>query len=418
MEDVLGILPSLPPPDDDDRRIFGYTDEEAVKKFKLSLAGKKQLITDKTRARHILYSAAPSAKLLTYVLRLLPRHPEHIDAFVCYLSHYTRSNRIIKACHKTLRLTPYEYVQGELWHVLARLMSRDHMQGLISWAVEIAKSNKNGFAVKWGACHFLCVAEQSGLGDYGKFVKYQSCALLQSLLVPILPDKRFAKGDVVDTMLRRTAFEPGILLAAQLSLRKLTHRDFGLKSKDLPSQVRNVFKAIGVIRGGTGTVDPMGELLTRRYRIERWTRWKALFGQEYGHGMQLLSQAEPIFNSGRSQWLSYQSSFNNALFLAMQVHLTEKKMPGAVGTKGRDGKLVSFGTLIDSNQPFAKAHPMIADVFREVNSRRNTIPGSHPYETKGGARTRHLKKSEQEKLVKKLSIAYSEIINLFSSLIE
>ena len=82
-------------------------------------------------------------------------------------------------------------------------------------------------------------------------------------------------------------------------------------------------------------------------------------------------------------------------------------------TVGGGGKSINFGILVDAQQPFARQYPSITTAFRDVNSRRNALPFSHPYEVKGGARTRYLRKSEQAALVQKLSIAYAEIIKLF-----
>jgi hypothetical protein len=165
------------------------------------------------------------------------------------------------------------------------------------------------------------------------------------------------------------------------------------------------------------TVDPIGEILTRRYKIRRWTKWKALFESDYVHALQILSQSDPVFDAGRSHWLSEQNSFNDALFRAMQKHLNALGQPGAMKTVGSDGKLIDFGGLVDANKPFAKTYPVIAMAFRETNARRNKIPGSHPYEKKGGAKTQHLKKEEQAVLWKKLAKAYAEIIKVFDRLI-
>jgi hypothetical protein len=96
--------------------------------------------------------------------------------------------------------------------------------------------------------------------------------------------------------------------------------------------------------------------------------------------------------------------------------LHQRNLPGAVKIVG-GGKSINFGTLVDAQQPFARQYPSIAAAFRDVNSRRNTLPFSHPYEVKGGARTRHLKKSEQAALVQKLSTAYTEIMKHFGPLV-
>ena len=237
------------------------------------------------------------------------------------------------------------------------------------------------------------------------------------MLTPALPDRRFLEDhNLLIHLLKRSLFEPGIALAKELARHQLVFADLkGLKIDQLSDQVQNVFQAVGIVPSESAPVDPMGEILSRRFEIERWMGWKELFGPEYVHALQLLSQADPVFDSGRSHWLSYQNSFNHALFLALQKHLQSKSLPGTVKTQGKDGKLISFGTLVDANQPFAKRFPQIAEAFREMNSRRNALPGSHPYEAKGGTRARHLKKGEQTNLAKKLSTAYLETIALADS---
>ncbi len=297
-------------------------------------------------------------------------------------------------------------------------MSPEQKRALIAETIEVAKNKKSSFAARWGACHFLCMAEQEGLGNYAGFVKYQD-ALLQALLAPALPDRRFTVDRLLlNFLLQRSFFEPGIALAKEIARHELAFSDLdGVDTNQLPTQVRNVFQSVGIITTETGPVDPMGEILTRRYGIDQWTGWKILFGPEYVHAVQILSQADPVFDSGRSHWLSHQNSFNHALFIALQKHFNKKSLSGAMKTHDSHGHIIDFGSLLDINKPFAKHYSSIAVAFRDVNKRRNALPGSHPYEKKGGARAQHLKKGEQTVLVKKLSVAYGEIIKIASPII-
>jgi len=256
------------------------------------------------------------------------------------------------------------------------------------------------------------------MGRYAKLLQYQKSALLQALLVPALPDDCYLDKDFVKMFLKRTAFEPGIMLAEQFAKRKISHLTYGVKTKNLPTQVQNVFDSVGIIHHrSTTTVDPIGEILKRRYKIHLWTKWKILFENDYVHALQILCQADPVYDSGRSRWLSEQNSFNDAMFRAMQKHLNTLGQPGAMKTVGSDNKLIDFGVLVDANQPFARTHPIIAEAFRDANARRNKIPGSHPYEKKGGAKTQHLNKEEQAKLAEKLTKAYAQIIKTFDDLL-
>ena len=74
------------------------------------------------------------------------------------------------------------------------------------------------------------------------------------------------------------------------------------------------------------------------------------------------------------------------------------------------GRLHTFGRLLDKDAPFAKAHPALAANLRDGNDRRNSIPASHPFETKGGKKTKPLRMKERNELKTKFSAAYAEII--------
>ncbi len=72
--------------------------------------------------RYVLYRAGPLQTILRTVLTLLPRHPEHIDAFSAYVSNYGRSRLTVRVVAALLEQgLPYDYVSGEMWHVVARL---------------------------------------------------------------------------------------------------------------------------------------------------------------------------------------------------------------------------------------------------------------------------------------------------------
>jgi hypothetical protein len=304
LEDARGSLPSIRIEEDETfHRVLTIPKRVAITKLRQALGGRPQRISDRTRARYVFFNAEPSPELTRYAAKLLLHHPEHIDAFVHYFNYCKPSPIIVRACRTKLRKTPYEYVQGELWHVLARIMKPAEMTGLIDKAVDAAKDKSASFALKWGALHFLCKADSKGMGRYSRFVQYQDCPLLQALLVPVIPDVAYGSKDVIGKIIRRTSFEPGIMLAEQLVRRNLTHNSFGCKSNHLPTQVQNVYRRLEIIRGSKGRLDPMGEIMSRRYGLRIWTGWRKLFASEYVHALQILSSADAVFNSGKSKWL-------------------------------------------------------------------------------------------------------------------
>jgi len=409
LEEAMGTLPSIAPSEDNSsNKIYSLPAKDAIRLLRKGLSGKPQRIVDKSRVRYVLFNSEPSPEILKHCVKLLPHYPEHIDAFIYYFGHYKRALRIIKACKSNLMGSPYGYVQGESWHILARMMKASEMRPLIRKAVDIAKNRHANFVLKWGACHFLCKAESAGLGKYSKFIQYQDNSFLQALLVPIIPDERYGKDDLISKLLQRNSFESGIMLAEQFLKRKLTHKDFGLRPNQLPSQVVNVYKALGIIRGRKMAIDPMGEILVHRFGMLKWQRWTELFRSDYGHALSILKQGDSLFDSGKSDWLKYQNSFNDALFKALQKYLQKNGMKGVAKLIGRNGKPVKYGTLLDSKQIFALTYPLIADGLRICNDRRNNLPGSHPYK-ESGTKTSWLTKPEQRELVKKLKVVYEEI---------
>jgi hypothetical protein len=219
-----------------------------------------------------------------------------------------------------------------------------------------------------------------------------------------------AKG--VKAFLGRKAVEPGLAFCEQLVIHRQTLASLGTAENAIPAQVRNVLFELGVISGKPSGVDPMAEIVNRRYGVPNEPVWRALLAGEYLHALQQLTQAEKRFDMGRSQWLNYQNSFNHAVFLSLQAHLNRLGLPGTCKTSNKHGELIKYGVLVGAGQPFASARPLIAGAFRSANERRNKLPSSHPYDEKTGTRNRALKRQEQGGLVVQMAAAYSEIVNL------
>ena len=158
-------------------------------------------------------------------------------------------------------------------------------------------------------------------------------------------------------------------------------------------------------------IDQVQELLSHRYGIAEIKRWRDLLAGEYPHAMQILLQADAIFHAGRSNWLSQQNSFNDILTRSFIGFLTQRNLAGARSLVRRDGKIIKFGVLLDVNAPFYRAHPNIAGPFRDANERRNKLPGSHPYDEKGGDQSQYLTSREQSGLASKLKLAYNTLIS-------
>jgi hypothetical protein len=119
--------------------------KEARWAFLSAIGGKPYRVTDKTRLRYVLYRAEPDSDLLKLVLRLIPHHPKHADAFVAYLGRFEYRKPSERLCRGLVENNPYPYVRGEAWHVLAhyrresRSMTPSDPTALTTSAIAIAK---------------------------------------------------------------------------------------------------------------------------------------------------------------------------------------------------------------------------------------------------------------------------------------
>jgi hypothetical protein len=416
VEDAMGMLPSISDPQHTEGKHESFDAKKARRMLRSAIGGKPLRVIDKTRLRFVLYRAEPDSDVLSTVLRLIPRHPEHTDAFFAYLGRCDYRKSIERVCLELVERSPYSYVRGEAWHVLARFCRRSGSQSskgirrLTNRAVTIARTKRKGsFYEKWGACHLLCVSEALTGGRVTRFLRHQA-PLLQSLLVPVLPETAYQPGEAVHAFLSRSQPEPGLSVVASLHARAVDHTTYGLREDQLPSQVVNALRELGMIGGQGQVVDPIDDILRRRYRIRAGARWRGLLGGDYLHALGLLKQAESAFRAAPSTWLAFQNSFNNALFLALQRHFRIVGHAAACTTLDHRGQLLEFGVMLDVNGAFARSYPVIATSFREMNSRRNSLPVAHPYEKKTAARTRYLRGRERDQFARRLGGAYGALI--------
>lgn len=417
-QEAMGMLPSIADPQHEAAGTDRIDGKRARAALLTAIGGRPYRVIDKTRLRFVLYRAEPDSDLLKILLRLIPRHPEHADAFFAYLGRFGYRTSIERLCLGLVANDPYPYVRGEAWHLLAkylrepRSMTAANPRALTDRAVNIAKfRSQENFVERWGAGHFLCVAEEVSGGHSSRWLKHQA-PLLQSLLAPVLPDGAYANGEVVGSFLVRSSPEPGLSVCSALHERGLAPSSFGLTLTKLPSQVLNTLRELGVISAPGPKIDPIAELLQARYRVPRGKSWHTLLAAEYVHALGLLKQAEAAFAGGRSFWLACQNAFNQTVFLALQRHLATTSHVAACTTVDRNGQLVDFGVTLDASGPFSKHCPSIGGCFRDMNTRRNHLPVSHPYEKKTAAQSRHLEARERNLFVARLRTAYADFVQL------
>ncbi|MBI1291658.1 hypothetical protein GC173_10510 [bacterium] len=387
VQEALGSLPSIPP-SDPSRKTPDLKPGDAERLIKQAVTGKPLKVTDKARFRYVLYRAEPSAKLLDLCIRLLPRHPEHIDAFEVYFSNHIKSKKLEKAVVALLPKMPYLYVRGEFWHLLARIASPSTRASLMVRARKELPLCKNSIGLEWGVLHFLLSSETQRTPKTKNALDKARMHTL-ALIVPTLTEDEFQLGGLVSKVLAdksRATAHP--VIGVHLVSRGIAAKSYRLKASDFTEEVRNVFRNLGLVRtAGVKHLDQVDELLRSCYAITPWTKWKKLLGTDYTHAVQILTIAERAFVNSPSEWLSHQNSFNDMLVRKVIEVLATSGNPQVVRTMDATGRLVKFGNLVQLGNPFDRGFPGLTLGFGEANQRRNKIPGSHPYDERGGGRT-------------------------------
>jgi len=414
-EEAMGSLPSLSIDSQSWPWLLASTAEQ---QFEEATGGRPQRIKDKASARFVLFHAPKSQKILTSCLRLIPRHPEQIDAFSAYLSNYDRSKQIENAITKIIKEDmPYDSVRGELWLILARIASGSCLEQMAATAKKDLAQKSGSIVLNWGAMAFLLECERKGYSRASYRIKRLD-RLIQTLLMPHLDNQYFKRGELVSKLVTNKHILPGILLAHELVRRDLLLSDLGLRNRDLSNEVQNCLREVGLIRRRRAIQqDQIGQIIARRFATPYSATWKTLLKREYNHALSILNEAENAYDQSRSNWIQYQNSFNEIVVRHFINELVAQALPGRIKTVNVNKQLISIGNLVATNAPLTRAHPNIANPLRNLNQRRNRVPASHSYSLKGGAPSKHLTKPEQRMLHAGLSNAYTELVAVLSAIL-
>jgi hypothetical protein len=293
--------------------------------------------------------------------------------------------------------------------VIARLGSKQDISSLKSLAISDFSRTPSVVPEQWGALSLLIRAEREGLGSAWRWIK-RAHPMVQGLIVEILPDSYFNPSGRVKNLLLQQDMLSTITIPGRLISRNLTHLSYGLKSSDLSEHLAISLRATGVITTKAVTQDQIAQILTSRFGVGDIRVWRYLLGKEYIFARRILVRANSLYESHRSEWLQHQDSFNDLVFRHFIGFLRKKSLPGARKTVDKNGKLINFGSLLQRNQQLTLVHATLSDPFRDCHERRNSLPGSHPYNYKGKARNTYLSFNERQRISTNLRGAFDYLL--------
>jgi len=388
----------------------GLAPKRALRLLRESLDPQRRRVADKTTFRYTMFRAAPSPAILKAALRLWQSHPEQTDAITAYLEAYAHSNEVVNYCIASIRAgSPYAAVRAEHWRLLARLATPQQVRRLCTLAIQDVKDQRQRPAAAIGALTFLCSAQHHGLGAYGRYLRWASHVLIQAIVAPHLPLTPSTATTVLSLM-SRSVPDPGLALTRSFLVGGASPVSFGASPGRLNPVLRLAYEAAGLLPpSALRPRDAISILLSARYRISQWQSWRAFLGSDYAHIHQILVTAEAYFLSQPSTWLVYQDSFNDAVIRVFLDFLSVLGHPAAIPTIAPSGSLIDVGGLLADHR-FSSRLPAIAYNLRDVHTRRNRVPGSHPYDKKTGAKAVPLSRLEQRAFVRQLTQAYASII--------
>jgi retron-type reverse transcriptase len=406
--------------------VAGYFDDGGETTFTKKSAEKRILdavekngrvkVKDRTLFRYILFRAPQSDEILRIILSTWEHYPEHTDAYVAFLDNYQRSDSVVSLSSRLLRAGyPYDYVQGELWKLMARMGKPNELSQLTQLAIDTRKNLNSGHASRLGVYTFFCKCDVVGLGNYEKWLVYEEKSLIQAFVAPQLrldTESGIAAGK---SILSRSSVDSYLGLVKPLIDSNLDVNLFGKNPAEFPIVAQQVYRSAGLTGHVIPKPDAVGNLISKRYVVNKWIKWKELFQNEYQHAHMILKLADSYFETHFTSWLGYQDSFNEILFRVFQEFLAKNKAPGAISLT-KNGERIKFGVLLNNFPNFKNTYPNLQDDLLKVHRRRNRLPSSHAYDEKTGDKARPLKKDGRDTLRKYLDDAYNEIIKIVEAI--
>jgi reverse transcriptase-like protein len=414
VREVLGSLPSMA--DVARPRVGGrtWTDAEACQKFSDSLsAGRSKRIENKSLARHILFNAPPSRRLLRSVISLFPSHPEQIEAFSHYFRNFWTSRPLVRMLTDQLESrSPYGYVRGVMWSQIARLGGRDDVVRLLPRARSELREDCSDPMHEQGLLRLLLRAESFGLCRATNAFKSASQNAVQVILPGLDLSSRSGKAKAKRWLGDKSA-DASLALLEPIARQGRTHMNIGVRLTGISGHTQRGLRAIGAVRKTRGArLDPMGDVLKRFLGVPYSRKWKTLLGADYRQALMIGCEAAAMWETNPNSWLRLHDSFNDILLRRFIELLSRKKLPGARSLIDKKGRPLTYGTLLDPGAGLARAYRNLTHGLKAAHDRRNTLPDSHPFDMRTGSRNKWLSRQEAKRLKRRVRLATQEILRV------
>jgi retron-type reverse transcriptase len=383
-------------------------DEKPAPKSHLlsSIDIESETITNTTKFKHFLYRGMVCPEHLDVLLRLFIKYPDLSDAFTQYFRKFQDNETIINYEVRIIKAKrfPYQYVEGNVWLLLASIDKNQMSSELRSIAEKriLLPASKTNPYLRYGLLSYLApYSKDIPKRIFNKFL-YEESPVFLALLLPTLAStfspEHYAL--ILRQCFIRTKPDAGLVASYRLAIDNIRYEQLAVPRRQ-KAPVRNCLVGLGIQKSKVlPDITPFQELIQKRFQIQV-SDWKPFLKREYNHAHKVLALADKAFEMNRSSWMCLMDSFNEILTRA----LIRKDRAIRQKLVDPDGKLVDYGALLKGNSFLAK-YGLIDDVFLKVHERRCSIPEAHPYEKHSQRRTTFLKPGEQKHHFGQLKRAY------------
>jgi hypothetical protein len=350
--------------------------------------------------------------IFSFVTANFNNFPEFSYEFSHFMLNYSASEEVADLVFNNALQNPsqYEYVEGTYWELLSKFkIDSTSKRRYIKHAINRLKESTRKEALKFGLYIFIST---TGNGLVLKWLQYEKSPLLQAFAIKYIHDGCFDTPtfrEFSNFIMRRTSYEPAAMLIKRLifSYRKDIQRSLDKSTKDYSGVISN-------LQGSPKTIDPIGEILSKRYAVKLSTIWTNLLGTDVDHANEILYMSEKSFHIDKNSWISYLDSFNDLVFrrfISLIVStVTPPKSKHWPSLVNKNGESIDYGILLDPQNQISQIYPDLTSGLRNFHIRRSKSPTSHAFNKKTGLKSQIILSKEQKILVAELNKSYTLLI--------
>lgn len=409
IEEAIGKNPSL----STSQKEILFSDENKV--LEVFCKAFEESTFDSSIIRYILKVYNESDILIDKIKYEFSNHYEFTEEFCIYLGRfvYEKSSIIFDFINQKLSSgIPYDYVESELWVLLAKLHRYADISSFATLAISKLIKSKSD-VLKYGIYTYLSKLDDN---RFVSFLSHEENKLIllfkiNDISKSVTENKKFLElvkfyanrnSNTIKTILSRHLY-------FMLQYNEITEKKYKQFINFLPPQNRQKFETINFY-------------LKEEFGIDSTIDWKVFFGDNFDHANTIFYHAHLAGKRHKSEWLNAIDSFNDLLTRAFITNLerwdsSQKTPPLIVKDKKNNSKAQDIGCPLDKGTSLAKTYPLLIENAHDIHKRRCKNPLSHAIDEKTFQFTSFVTKMEYYEYYKKETIVLSEIVRISKKII-